>query len=114
MLDVEAAVGLEQLAKYPKIIEHRRERAKNYDENLLRRDGWVFPPIVDGATYSHYVVRVPERKRVINEWASKGVQLGDLIQYTIPLLPGYRINKLSGCDSSEIASHHTINFPVSK
>jgi dTDP-4-amino-4,6-dideoxygalactose transaminase len=112
MLDVEAAVGLEQLAKYPKIIEHRRERAKNYDENLLRRDGWVFPPIVDGATYSHYVVRVSERKPVMDEWTSKGIQLGALIQYSIPLLPEYTKNQESKFLNSDLARLKTVNFPV--
>lgn len=114
MLEVEAAVGLEQLKKYPKIIEHRGERAKNYDQNLPRRDSWVFPPIVDGATYSHYVVRVPERKPVIDEWVSRGIQLGELIQYSIPLLPEYAGNQPSQCDNSELASLRTINFPVSE
>ena len=114
MLDLEAAVGLEQLAKYPKIIEHRREIVKNYDQNLSRREGWVFPPIVDGATYSHYVVRVPERKPVMDELASRGIQLGELIQYSIPLLPEYSGYVLSKCDSSEMASLRTINFPVTK
>lgn len=112
MLDVEAAVGLKQLEKYIKIIEHRKERAKNYEENLPRRDGWVFPPIVDGATYSHYVVRVPEREPVMDEWASRGIQLGELIQYSIPLLPEYASNQLSKCDNSELASLRTINFPM--
>ena len=112
MLDVEAAVGLEQLAKYPKIIEYRKERVKNYDENLPRRDDWVFPPLVDGATYSHYVVRVPERKLVMDEWARQGIQLGELIQYSIPLLPEYASNQLSKCHNSELASLRTINFPV--
>lgn len=65
MLDVEAAVGLEQLKKYSQIIAHRRKMAKWYDKNLSRKQGWVFPPIVEGATYSHYVVRVPDRQAVV-------------------------------------------------
>ena len=34
MLDVEAAVGLVQLRKYPAIIERRRKKAEWYDRNL--------------------------------------------------------------------------------
>lgn len=115
MLEVEAAVGLEQLAKYPKIIEHRRERATNYHENLPRRGGgWIFPPIVTGATYSHYVVRVPEREPVMDEWASRGIQLGELIQYSIPLLPEYAGNSWGHCENAKEASNSTINFTVSR
>jgi len=111
MLDVEAAVGAEQLKKYPEIIQHRRKLAHWYDKNLERRDGWVFPPIQNGATYSHYVVRVPDRKSVIAEFASQGLHLGELIQYSIPNLGVYKgLNQ--DCFNASIASKATINFPL--
>jgi len=114
MLEVEAAVGLAQLNRYDAIIARRRANAAWYDKNLPKRPGWIFPPIVEGATYSHYVVRVPERKPVMDEWASQDIQLGELIQYSIPLLPEYAGNQPSQCDNSELASLRTINFPVTK
>ena len=89
MSNVEAGVGLVQLKKYPKIIEDRRELAVWYDKNIEREEGWVFPPLREGATYSHYVVQVPNRKEVIDEYASRGIQLGELIQYSIPQLTEY-------------------------
>jgi len=111
MLDVEAAVGAEQLKKYPEIIQHRRKLAHWYDKNLERRDGWVFPPLQRGATYSHYVVRVPDRKSVIAEFASQGLHLGELIQYSIPNLGVYKgLNQ--DCFNASIASKATINFPL--
>ncbi len=111
MLDVEAAVGLEQLKKYPKIIANRRKMAAWYDQNLKRRKGWVFPPIIEGATYSHYVVRVPDRQAVVREYAAKGMHLGELIQYSVPLLPGY--DKMCFfCPYAEKASKRTVNFPI--
>jgi perosamine synthetase len=112
MMEVEAVVGLEQLVKYPKIIAYRREKVKYYDLNLPRRDGWVFPPIVDGATYSHYVMRVPKRDPVIDEWASRDIQLGELIQYSIPLLPEYARNQISKYVNSALASLRVVNFPL--
>lgn len=111
MLDVEAAVGLEQLEKYPEIIARRRATAKWYDENLDRPERWEFPPIVEGATYSHYVVRVPDRKKAVAAMAAKGVHLGELIQYSVPELRGYRTN-FPNCLRSEEASHSTINVPL--
>lgn len=111
MLDVEAAVGLEQLKKYPMIIESRRTVAKWYDENLDRPEGWAFPPIVDGATYSHYVVRVPDRKKVVDAMAAKGVHLGELIQYSVPELSGYNENKITSLFSIK-ASLSSINIPM--
>ena len=112
MLEVEAKVGLVQLRRYDDIIANRRNNAAFYDKKLPKRLGWILPPLVEGATYSHYVVRVPDRKPVIQEWVSQGIQLGDLIQYSIPLLPEYKISHPSSCICSEIASKRTINFPV--
>jgi dTDP-4-amino-4,6-dideoxygalactose transaminase len=114
MLEVEAAVGLAQLARYEAIIARRRANVAWYEQHLDRREGWVFPPIVEGATYSHYVVRVPERKPVLDEWANRGVHLGELIQYSIPLLPEYARQGSSYCHRSMRASLNTINFPVSE
>ena len=110
MLKCEAAVGLEQLKKYPHIINKRRNKAKTYDERLEKRPGWVFPPIIDGATYSHYTVRVPNRVEIINEFAEKKIQLGKLIQYSIPKLKCYRNSDY--CPISDSVSKQTINFPL--
>lgn len=111
MLEVEAAVGLKQLERYDEIIARRRANAAWYDQYLERREGWMFPPIRSGATYSHYVVRVPDRKSVLDEWAAKGVHLGELIQYSIPQLPEYsRIGR--ACQRSKEASIGTINMPL--
>jgi perosamine synthetase len=112
MLDVEAAVGREQLRKYPQIIQRRRNNAEWYDTYLRRREGWCLPPIRQGATYSHYVVRVPNRKQVVREHSEKGWHLGELIQYSLPSLTNYR-GCAAYCPNADLASMHTINFPIS-
>lgn len=111
MLDVEAAVGLEQLKKYPSIVQRRRDNASYYDQHLPRHENWVYPPVVEGATYSHYVVRVPDRAEVIYEYAANGIHLGELIQYSIPEIECYRSTN-SNCSLARFASASTINFPV--
>jgi dTDP-4-amino-4,6-dideoxygalactose transaminase len=115
MTDVEAAVGLEQLKKYPEIIRRRRENAEWYDKNLQRKEGWIFPLIVDGATYSHYVIRVPDRKKAMDETAKKGVQLGQLIEYSIPHMKAYQTNGYQAqYPNSLLCSKVTINYPLHK
>ena len=111
MLEVEGAVGLAQLERYSEIIDRRRANAAWYEEHLERREGWIFPPIVEGATYSHYVVRVPNRARVIAEWAEKGIHLGELIQYSLPHLSSYQ-SAGNTCPHSLLASKSTINLPL--
>jgi perosamine synthetase len=111
MLDIEAAVGLEQLKKYPSIIQRRRDNANYYDQHLPRREGWVYPPIIEGATYSHYAVRVSDRAGLVDEYAEKGVQLGTLIQYSIPSLACYA-SESGICPNSENSSCCMVNFPL--
>jgi perosamine synthetase len=111
MLDVEAAVGIAQLKRYPQIVSRRRENAAFLDAHLPRAKGWALPPIVEGATYSHYVVQVPDRAACIRETARKGVHLGELIQYSVPKLGSY-IGSSDPCPNSERASLSTINVPI--
>ena len=112
MTDVEAAVGLIQLKKYPKIIERRRANAKLYSKILCNSTNWILPPIIDGATYSHYVVRVPDRKQVKKDWANKGIELGELIQYSIPDTNAYAHLNQIHCKNALRASRSTVNFPL--
>lgn len=111
MTELEAAVGLQQLKKYPRMVELRRANALWYDRNLKRRDGWIFPSLVEGATYSHFVIRVPDKKEVVQEWAGAGIHLGELIQYSVPRLTAY---ETPGVDypNSDTASRTTINLPI--
>lgn len=112
MLDVEALVGLEQLKKYAKNIHQRRENARYYNEMLSSKNGnWVLPPIIDGATYSHYVIRVLDRDHEVRLAKEKGLELGELIQYSVPALASYR-DRSALCPKSNVASITTINVPI--
>jgi perosamine synthetase len=112
MSDFEASIGLEQLRKYEEIIEIRKKNARWYNNNLPRRDNWILPPIVEGATYSHYTVRVTDKHSVIAEYANKGIEIGELIQYSIPHLSEYK-NSGGYFPNSLLASQTSINFQVS-
>ena len=111
MSNVEAAVGLVQLKKYPQIIENRRDLARWYDNNLEREEGWVFPPICDGATYSHYVVQVPCRSDVKTKLKTQKIEIGTLIEYSIPDTSCYSQNKYNSPNSTKMSTV-VINFPT--
>lgn len=111
MLDVEAAVGLDQLRKYPEIVDRRRAHAEWYDKNLLRREGLIFPPIVEGATYSHYVIRVPDRSKALEGFADRDVHVGELIQYSMPELSAYKVPGITSRVAGQ-AGTTTINLPL--
>lgn len=113
MCGAEARVGLAQLAKYDDIVRRRQECARHYDAALAALPGVALPPIVEGATYSHYVVRVASRAAFLSVARSRGVQLGDLIQYSVPDLAGYRAYGQAGrFPVSLMCSRDTINLPV--
>jgi perosamine synthetase len=113
MAPVEACVGLEQLKKYQAIKSRRREIASQYFDQLKVPGSWVLPPNIEGATYSHFVICVPNRDEVLDYAAQHGVQLGQLIEYSMPHLPAYQ--KYSSKDqftNSLMCSHSLINLPI--
>jgi perosamine synthetase len=112
MIPVEARVGLEQLKKYDEIISTHRTNAKKYNTMFKNRVGWELPPIVEGATCSHYVVRVNERNEVLKEYLSKGIELGQIIEYSIPHLAVYSKWDENDCKNSFYCTGKMINLPL--
>jgi dTDP-4-amino-4,6-dideoxygalactose transaminase len=114
MTEVEARVGLVQCGRYADIIQHRRTIAAAYDRALAGSEDVRLPPILPGATYSHYVVRVPDRPAVLGAALQRGVQLGQLIEYCIPDMPAYRSYARSGDDFSRARrmASETVNLPL--
>jgi len=115
MSSVEARVGLLQLAKYDEIVRRRRETAAYYDAHLPRVPGWTLPPIVDGATYSHYVIRTrsrEERDRIKQEMLADGIQVGELIEYSVPHMRAYGPAPDDQWPESRRLSECMINLPV--
>lgn len=111
MIDIEARVGLIQLNKYNKILKRRREIAHYYSDKLQDLKQLILPPIKDGATYSHYVIRVDNRKKYMNYMRKRGVQLGWLIEYSIPELKAYQKWKITEYPNSNRCAQTTINLP---
>lgn len=113
MLPVEARVGMVQLEKYDWMIARRRAHAKRYAEGLQGVPGWVLPPLVEGATYSHYPVRVPDRQAAVDHFARQGVHLGEVVEYSVAHLAAYR-SFAAGHEfpNSLYCSTHMVNLPV--
>ena len=90
MTRVEAEVGCAQVRRYHSIVAHRRRIAAIYDEALQGLPWLRVPPMVEGATYSHYVPRVDDKQGLLEFARSRGIQLGWLIEYSIPEMRAYR------------------------
>ncbi len=108
---VNARVGIAQVRKYQENKKRRREIAEYYNNELFGIEGLTLPPLIDGATYSHYVPRVENRKKVIEYMRNKGVQIGELIDYSIPEMKAYEKYSNDNYPNSLKCSKSTINLP---
>ncbi len=111
---VEAQVGIQQLHKYGEIIHRRKEGALFYNRHLREFEKWRLPSWIEGATFSHYVVRVPDKEKVCAMMLKRGIQLGQLIEYSIPHMETYRKYTRPGekLQNSLRRSQESINLPI--
>ncbi len=111
---VEAGIGLCQVEKYAAIIQHRRRLASFYDQSLREIEGLKRPPLVEGATYSHYAPLVSHREEVLAAAAHKGLQLGKIIEYCIPEMAAYRHfpGSAGAFPAASRFARTTINLPL--
>jgi dTDP-4-amino-4,6-dideoxygalactose transaminase len=114
LTSMEARVGLVQIRKYRSIIASRRKIASYYDTYLRGIDGLQLPPLVNGATYSHYVPCSKSREPLEINAACRGVQLGRIIDYCIPSFSAYRSRTESNrrFEHAERYAAQAINLPV--
>ena len=112
MSSVEARVGSTNCSKYDTIIAKRRQAAHYYFENLKDDNDITLPPKIDGATYSHFVVLVRNRNEFLLRGLDKGIQLGWIVEYSIPEMPAYGNHDPSEFPNSAKYSRSAINLPV--
>ena len=109
MCDLEAKVGLNQLLKYNQIKSQKIAISKFYS-NILKKNKKIkilkFNP---NNTYSHYPVIVKNKSKVFKIFEKEGVEIGEIIQYSIPDLKPYK--KLKRYKKSSFLSKHVINLP---
>ena len=115
MLPVEAQVGLVQLDKYSDIVQQHRVLAEYYSSQLSDFSiNWVLPPLVEGATYSHFVLRLPEGMRApLLKVASRfGLQLGGGVDYVVPEIDAYSAYHSRSVPNASLAARTLVNLPL--
>lgn len=108
--NIEARVGRNQLKKYDYIIGNRIKNAKNWIARLKDED-IIFFDDIDGATYSHCTGLVEDRNQWLEAYRKKGIQLGIIIEYSIPYMEVYQQYKRGEYEVSLAYSKKSINFP---
>lgn len=108
---IEARIGLAQLKKYDSIIDNKIKISKRYTEMFATREDIKILPFKAGATYSHFTALVGDRNAWLEDYYKKGIQLGILIEYSIPYMQAYVKFSRGDYPVSKYFSEHTINFP---
>lgn len=111
----EARVGMRCATALPGLIASRRAYDNYYREALGGdvRLAWVERSA--GSSVSHCVARVARKGQVRTTAARLGVELGEVIEYSVPDLPVYRA-RLSPHEAFPVAgafAESTINLPTS-
>jgi dTDP-4-amino-4,6-dideoxygalactose transaminase len=109
--NIEARVGLVQLERYDTLIRLRQENAKFYHEQFKDDQHIDFLPFDSESTYSHVVALVENREEWLETYRKKGIQLGILIEYSVPELAAYTKYKRGAYPRAAYYSSRTINFP---
>jgi dTDP-4-amino-4,6-dideoxygalactose transaminase len=108
---IQARIGLVQLEKYDEILSNRKRISELYNENLHDSTKIKVPPVVDGATYSHYVIRVQNRPEFLKLLSQKKINCGVLFDYSLPHLNSYRKYAQGDYKVSRSLAETVVNLP---
>jgi dTDP-4-amino-4,6-dideoxygalactose transaminase len=112
---LEARVGTVQCGRLYDQIAARRRFATFYRDALADVPGLEFIPAVAGSSYSHIAARVVDRKQVLRAALKQGVQLGEVIEYSIPEMAAYHPHRREGArwPVAAMLAQQSINLPLS-
>ncbi len=109
----QARIGVVQLHKLDTILERRRVLAKLYDRELRDCSLVARPPLMDGAAYSHYTVRIQRRDESQFErlMFDRGVAVDRAYDYALPYLEPYRSFATGEYPQARQAAYEAVNLP---
>jgi len=112
-LDFQARIGLTQLNRLDDVLSKRRALAELYNQELQNVPNIYPAPIVKGATYSFYIIRVPRRDEICfrNRMAKYGVNVDQTYDYALPYLRQFKSFAREDYPRALQAAREIINLP---
>jgi perosamine synthetase len=112
-MDFQGRVGLIQLRKLDTVLTRRRALAELYSRELHNVSGLSPAPIVAGATYSQYTLRITRRDEIdfSLRMLAHGVSVDQTFDYALPYLKPYRPYARGEYPSAEQAAREVVNLP---
>jgi dTDP-4-amino-4,6-dideoxygalactose transaminase len=114
MADFQARVGLCQLRKLDRILARRQELAVFYDRALRDIPGLTPAPMLPGANYSHYTMRVAGRDAIgfRHQMWMRGVEVGQVYDHVLPFRERFRPYARGSYPNTERATREVVNLPI--
>ncbi|MDQ2105349.1 DegT/DnrJ/EryC1/StrS family aminotransferase, partial [Azospirillum isscasi] len=106
---LQSRLGLRELAHYQARVEARRAIARHYEERLGCEGVAVFGHSAT-PTYSVFPLAVADPHSARRALAARGIQVGTLIDYACPDLPGYELHAGTG-PRARVWGRSMINLP---
>lgn len=112
--DFQARIGLAQLRKLDRMLASRRALAELYDRELRDVPGIDRAPIITGAAYAYYTLRIPRRdeSNFPLRMLSQGVAVDQTFDYVLPLLEPYQPYAGGSYPRAEQAARQVVNLPI--
>jgi perosamine synthetase len=112
--DFQVRMGMIQLGKLDAIIAKRRALAELYDSQLQNIPNLIPAPIVDGATYLLYSIRVKRRDEIDfrQQMFKLGVGVEKSYRYALPSLRQYRPYARGTYPCAEQLAQEVVNLPI--
>lgn len=115
MTELQAAIGLVQLAKLEKWTAQRRANAEDLTERMASVEGVVTPSVRTGAThvFHQYTIRIRDRDVAVEQLTRRGIGVGVYYPTPIHRQPLYRrLGYTDRLPQAEAASREVLSLPV--
>lgn len=112
--DFQARMGMIQLSKLDTIIAKRRALARLYDSELQNIPNLTPAPIVNGATYLLYGIRVKRRDEIDfrQQMFKLGVGVEKSYHYALPSVRSYQPYARGSYPCAEQLAREVVNLPI--
>ncbi len=113
MTELQAAIGLAQMAKLDTLLEERQHLAANYDR-LFAGTGWSAAPGLDRAQNSYflYLLVVPDRDEVMARLKQRGIDTRACYPMPLYAQPIFRSRRKYFCPVAERTCAGILNPPM--
>jgi perosamine synthetase len=104
--DMQAALGITQLAKLPEFIEKRRSMAESYNK-VFQSIPAILPDLNESVFYRYIIhLKKPNVKEIVKALENRG------ISSQCPVHPLHRLLDLKGFDNAEKAMQTALSIPI--